>query len=128
MKLLTMLLITIPALAMAQNPRELYERAVAEGYNPQAERAARDFGGARPVGGGGGKTRLVIDPFAFPSARESMLERQDKATAKREAHLARKAAQPKAAVSTGLPVPDSDGYRISNELGTVYCGIHGCWR
>lgn len=30
--------------------------------------------------------------------------------------------------SVAMPPPESDGYRISNALGTVYCGARGCWR
>jgi hypothetical protein len=132
MKLLTatiLLSYAIPALAWGQgfpNPREAYARAQANGeITGRINQQNRpQFNGARQVGG---RQQIVIDPFAYPSAHQQMLERKARATAKRERYRAHNASKP-VFKSVGMPPPDSDGYRVSNPLGTVYCGLNGCWR
>jgi hypothetical protein len=78
-----------------------------------------------------GKRVMSIDPFSYPSAHSQMKERlahRAYKKHKRAAYLQRKSESAEEVFSTGFPPPESDGYRISNPLGTVYCGVHGCWR
>lgn len=62
--------------------------------------------------------------FNAPTAHEEYLDRQHAKDVKR---ANRKQTLP-VPVSYGAMPPNSDGRREKNSLGTVYCGIKGCWR
>jgi len=62
----------------------------------------------------------------FPDARQEAASKRIERSVKRDYYRSKNAVKGKP--SAAYPIPDSDGYRVSNALGTVYCGIHGCWR
>ena len=76
----------------------------------------------------GAQAKVRFSVHGLASAHEQMLARVADRDTKRANKALRDANKPPRIIHTGMPPPDSAGRAEHNALGTVYCGVKGCWR